>query len=89
MAASPSEPRAHDLLGWAYFLAGLPAEGEQALLQALELDPELASAHFHLGSLYARTGRVELARRHLQRAVDVDRSGYYRQRARLLSTDLP
>lgn len=88
-ALAPSEPGAHDLLGWAYCLAGRPAEGEQALLQALDLDPELASAHFHLGSLYARTGRVELARQHLQRAADVDTTGYYRQRAQLLSADLP
>jgi len=89
VALAPSEAGAHDLLGWAYCLADRPAEGEQALLQALALDPQLASAHFHLGSLYTRSGRVELARRHLQRAADLDTTGYYRQRAQLLTAELP
>lgn len=86
---APSQPAAHDLLGWAYCLVGRPAEGEGALLRALELDPEMASAHFHLGSLYARTGRTGLAREHLQRAADLDTTGYYRQRAQLLLAELP
>lgn len=89
VALAPSQPGAHDLLGWAYCLAGQPTEGEQALLQALALDPDLASAHFHLGSLYARLGRADLARQHLQRAADLDTTGYYRQRAQLLRAGLP
>jgi tetratricopeptide (TPR) repeat protein len=89
VALAPLEPGAHDLLGWAYCLAGSPAQGEQALLQALALDPDLVSAHFHLGSLYARTGRADLAHYHLQRAADLDTTGYYRERALLLSNEVP
>jgi tetratricopeptide (TPR) repeat protein len=77
VALAPLEPGAHDLLGWAYCLANQPTEGEQALLQALALDPDLASAHFHLGSLYTRTGETDLAQHHLQRATDLDTMGYY------------
>jgi hypothetical protein len=48
----------------------------------------LVSAHFHLGSLYAGAGQVDLARQHLQRAIDLDTSGYYRERAELILKDL-
>ena len=84
---APDDARAHDLLGWAYHLAGQHAEGEQALKHALGLDPDLVAGHYHLGSLYLTTGQRELARRHLQRAADLDRHGFYRERAELLLED--
>jgi len=88
VALAPGDARAQDLLGWAYHLAGRHAEAEQALVRALELAPDLVSARYHLGSLYASTGRPEPARRHLQRAADLDTEGYYRQRAETLLRDL-
>jgi superkiller protein 3 len=78
---APDDARAHDLLGWAYHLAGQHAEGERVLLQALRLDPDLVSAHYHLGSLYLTIGRRESARWHLQRVIDLDLHGFYRDRA--------
>ena len=84
----PDDARAHDLLGWAYHLAGLQAEAQQSLLHALSLDPDLVSAHYHLGSLYRFTGQSNLARWHLQRAADLDTGGYYRERAEGLVGDL-
>lgn len=87
-ALAPDDARACDLLGWAYHLAGRHAEGEQAFLRALALDPTLVSAHYHLGSLYANTGRRALARQHLQRAADLDTEGYYRERAEALLAKL-
>jgi tetratricopeptide (TPR) repeat protein len=82
------DARTHDLLGWAYYLAGRPTEARQSLDQALALDPDLVSAHYHLGSLYATLGEVDLARQHLQRAADLDIGGYYRQRAEGVLRDL-
>ena len=87
-ALAPDDARVQDLLGWAYHLDDRHGEAEQALLRALEIDPELVSAHFHLGSLYARLGRHDLARRHLQRAADLDIGGYYRERAEAVLKDL-
>ncbi len=84
----PDDARAHDLLGWAYHLSGQHTEGIAALDRALHLNPELASAHYHLGSLYASTGWQALARTHLQRAIDLDTDGYYRNRAEMLLKDL-
>lgn len=87
-ASAPGDARAQDLLGWAYHLAGRHAEAEQALVKALALAPNLVSARYHLGSLYASTGRPDLARQHLRRAADLDTGGYYRQRAEALLRDL-
>jgi tetratricopeptide (TPR) repeat protein len=81
---APDDARAYDQLGWAHHLAGQHAEGERVLLQALKLDPDLVSAHYHLGSLYLTIGQHELARGHLQRVVDLDLHGFYRGRAELL-----
>ena len=88
VALAPDDARTHDLLGWAYYLAGRPLEGRQALGRALVQDPDLVSAHFHLGILHASAGQTELARQHLQRAADLDTSGYYRDRAQVLMSDL-
>ncbi|MBN1139210.1 MAG: tetratricopeptide repeat protein [Anaerolineae bacterium] len=85
---APDDARAQDLLGWAYHLAGRHAEAEQALVKALALAPDLVSARYHLGSLYAGTGRPDLARQHLQRAADLDTGGYYRERAASALRDL-
>ena len=81
---APGDARAHDLLGWAYHLAGRHAEGERVLLKALSLDPDLPSAHYHLCSLYLTLGQPDSARRHLQRVIDLDLHGFYRARAELL-----
>jgi Flp pilus assembly protein TadD len=89
LALAPTNARAQDLLGWAYQLAGRPADAEAALRQALSLDPRLASAHFHLGSLYVRAGDADMARQHLQRAADLDTHGYYRNRAEVLLARVP
>jgi tetratricopeptide (TPR) repeat protein len=85
---APDDARTQDLLGWAYHLAGQQAEGELALAQALTLDPDLVSAHYHLGSLLASTGSRESASHHLQRAADLDTTGYYRTRAEMLLAEL-
>jgi tetratricopeptide (TPR) repeat protein len=88
VALAPDDARVYDLLGWAYHLAGRPTEGQQALSQALALDPGLASAYYHLGSLHATMGRRQLANHNLQRAVDLDTVGAYRARAQALLSDL-
>jgi tetratricopeptide (TPR) repeat protein len=44
-----------DLLGWLLSLAARYDEAEQMLARALELDPQNASAHLHLGTLYLGT----------------------------------
>ena len=84
----PEDARAYDLLGWAYHLSGQQDQGLLALHEALERDPDLVSAHYHLGSLYATLGQRELAHNHLQRAVDLDTGGHYRNRAELVLREI-
>ncbi|HHL21728.1 MAG TPA: tetratricopeptide repeat protein [Aliiroseovarius sp.] len=85
---APADARAHDLLGWAYYLSGDAAAGEKSLRRALELDPRLVSAHYHLGRLYAALGQRDLARDHLQRAADLDTEGFFRAGAEAALMDL-
>jgi tetratricopeptide (TPR) repeat protein len=75
------DPHALDLLGWALYMNNQYAEAEATLQQALAQAPDLASAEFHLGSLYATTGRYALAETHLRRAVGLDTTGAIRSRA--------
>ena len=88
LALAPDDARTHDLLGWAYHLSGQHDEGLVALGEALNRDPGLASAHLHLGSLYATADQRDLARHHLQRAIDLDTNGYFRDRAEMILKDL-
>ncbi|MGD8820184.1 MAG: tetratricopeptide repeat protein, partial [Anaerolineae bacterium] len=85
---APEDARAYDLLGWAYHLAGRHAEAQRAFLRSLALDPDLPSAHYHLGSLYLSIGQRNRAREHLQRASDLDTHGFLRRRAELLLLEL-
>jgi tetratricopeptide (TPR) repeat protein len=88
LALAPDDARSHDLLGWAYHLSGQHDESLVALGEALARDPDLASAHFHLGSVYVTLGQHDAARRHLQRTIDLDTDGYYRDRAERILLDL-
>lgn len=72
---APNDAYAHDLLGWAYVLIGEDTLASTSLTQALALDPALASAHYHLGRLYARQGRHDEAVTAYRRAADLDLTG--------------
>ncbi len=72
---APDDPQAHDQLGWALALTGQEAAAEGQLLTALELNPDLALAHYHLGQLYLRQRRYAEAARAYLRAADCDMDG--------------
>lgn len=60
-----------DLLGWLLFMDARYPEAERILLHAVELDPENASAHYHLGMLYLEQEQRELAYSHFVSARDL------------------
>jgi tetratricopeptide (TPR) repeat protein len=68
---SPENPLALDMLGWLLVLDGRNYEAERMLFRALELAPQLGSAHFHLGLLYMQMENRASAYDHLIRARDL------------------
>jgi thioredoxin-like negative regulator of GroEL len=72
---------AYDLLGWMQFLTGAPEGGEAALRQALALNPDLISAHYHLARELEVKGRNTEAAAEYQYVVNWDASGNFRDRA--------
>ncbi len=50
-----------DSLGWIYFKQNKLGDAETALRQAVERESHDATIHAHLGDLYAKTGRSDLA----------------------------
>jgi Flp pilus assembly protein TadD len=68
---APDDPLALDTLGWTLLLDGRFFEAERSLVQALDAEPQLASAHFHLALLYLETNDNDAMREHLIQARDL------------------
>jgi tetratricopeptide (TPR) repeat protein len=67
----PDDPIMLDVLGWLLVLDGRYNEAEGKLLEALAIDPQLASAHFHLGLLYMQRDDRTSMYDHLVQARDL------------------
>ena len=79
-ALAPASPRAYDLLGWARFQTADFPGAEEALRQAIALEPKGIAAHYHLGRLLEALHREAEAREEFTWVIDWDRSGAYRER---------
>jgi tetratricopeptide (TPR) repeat protein len=77
---APDSARAFDLLGWARFQTGAYAGAEEALRQAIALDPTNISARYHLGRLLKHLRRDVEAQAEFTHVIDWDTSGHYRER---------
>ena len=78
LALRPDDATAHDLRGWAAFLADDYGTAESHLRRAVALDPTLATAHYHLGVLLTAQDEPSAARMEFIRAVDLDTTGALR-----------
>jgi tetratricopeptide (TPR) repeat protein len=72
---------AHDLLGWMQFLTGDATQAEITLRRAIELDPELVSARYHLARYLNSSGQSTAALAEYQHVVDWDTAGVFREAA--------
>ncbi|HAV76095.1 MAG TPA: hypothetical protein DCX53_01950 [Anaerolineae bacterium] len=68
---APNDPSALDVLGWLLVLDGRHFEAERILMDALTIDPQLASVHFHLALLYLETNDRQSMFDHLVQARDL------------------
>ncbi len=85
---APEDPQIRDMLGWMYFLAGDSPQARLHLESALQLNPELASTHYHLGVLRKAIGEEETAQFAFLRAIDLDTGGFYRSQAQKALRDM-
>jgi tetratricopeptide (TPR) repeat protein len=69
---APDDAYAHDLRGWAALQADDYDTAYASLDRAIVLDPGLASAHYHIGLLWAARGDPESAYEAFVRALDLD-----------------
>lgn len=74
VSLTPDDVASLDLLGWLLLLDARYEESERTLLDALELDPQNASAHLHLGMLYLETEDRALAYSQFVNARDLGNS---------------
>jgi len=78
------DPLTLDMLGWTLTLLERYDEAQDALEQALSLDPELAQAHLHLGIVAIQTGNWESAGDYLRQARDLDADSPVGKQAQVL-----
>ena len=79
--SSENNAEAYDLLGWMQFLSGELDKAEITLRRAVELDPNLVSARYHLARHLEANGQSTAATEQYQHVIDWDTSGVYRDRA--------
>ncbi|MCB0210961.1 MAG: tetratricopeptide repeat protein [Anaerolineae bacterium] len=72
---------AYDLLGWMQFLTGDLDEAETNLRRAIELDPQLMRARFHLARFLEAQGQLTDAHQAYQTITERDVTGAYRASA--------
>ena len=68
---SKEDPVSLDVLGWSNLVGAHYNEAERMLLRSLELDPQSASVHLHLGMLYLQIENRTKAYDHLLKARDL------------------
>ncbi len=81
LAGDEENAPGHDWLGWMYFLTGQPELAEESFRRALELEPNLISARYHLARLLQANRQPVSAAEEYRRVVDWDTTGLYRDRA--------
>lgn len=72
---APDSAEAWDTLGFGQYLHGDFTAAEQSIVKAGEIEPQLASIHFHLGLIYLDTNRPLEAKQSLETAVALDAGG--------------
>jgi tetratricopeptide (TPR) repeat protein len=70
----PDSSSAADTLAWVYYHKGLYGFAADLLREALQKNPNNATYHYHLGMVYQKQSNKLEARKHLQRALQINPS---------------
>jgi predicted Zn-dependent protease len=70
LAEDPSNPAYEDSLGWALFKQNKIAEAEESLRKAVGTDAHDPTMYSHLGDVYAKDGKDDLAEAEWQKSLD-------------------
>ena len=70
-----SRPEVEDTIGWVHFRRGAYREAVQSLRRAVELAPDRARYHFHLGMALSEAGDTASSAAALKRALSLGLSG--------------
>ena len=89
VARAPSDPRALDLLGLAWYLEGDLPLAERMFWGALSADPAYAAGYLHLGMLAAARGEGMAARAYYEAALHLTRGEPLGDEAQAALTRLP
>ncbi|MEA2694895.1 MAG: chemotaxis protein methyltransferase CheR, partial [Acidobacteriota bacterium] len=89
LAADPSEPANHALLGFLHDLSGRPEEAVTAYRAALYLDPALYQARLLLADCLLRLGHRDLAEKQFKEVLTLVASGRERALEGLAALPLP
>ncbi|MCA1624329.1 MAG: tetratricopeptide repeat protein [Acidobacteria bacterium] len=71
LSIEPNNPSYLDSLGWAYFKLGKLDNAEKYLKMALRFDASSATAYEHLGDVYQKQAKIELANSAWQKALNL------------------
>ena len=68
----PDSPSAADTLAWVYYQKGLYGVAATLLQEALQKAPDNATYHYHFGMVLQKQKDTAAARKHLQRALQIN-----------------
>ena len=68
----PDSPAAADTLAWVYYHKGIYAFAADLLREALQKAPDNATYHYHLGMVYEKQNNTVAAKKHLERALQIN-----------------
>jgi len=80
----PEDPAIADTLGVVYYQKGLYGNAETEFTDALKKLPNNAIIHFHLGRNYEKKGELQLAKKSLNRALELSNNFEGYEEAKLL-----
>lgn len=68
----PDDPGVMDTIGWAYYRKGLYGNAVDEFTESLKSIPENPIVHYHLGLAYHKKGNIELAKKELSTALELN-----------------